>query len=101
MKKKFMREEKNILFLTRLKTAVQKLDKKKGQLYVGIGVFILMTLLGNLISSFLYNLQYVLPMKLPMQNIFGFLALFYIRGSTSPSTLLVLGYFFTSGSGLK
>lgn len=77
MKKKFMREEKNILFLTRLKTAIQKLDKKKGQLYVGIGVFFLMTLLGNLISSFLYNLQYVLPMKLPMQNIFGFHPILY------------------------
>ncbi len=71
------REEKNTIFLTRLKNEIEKMDGKRARLVLAGGLFVVLTLFANAVSSLFYNFHWVLPKGLRMQNVFGFHPILY------------------------
>ncbi|MBF0726926.1 VirD4-like conjugal transfer protein, CD1115 family [Enterococcus gallinarum] len=68
---KEFREEKNTIFLTKLKRWFEKVDKKELRWKLGVAVFIVCTLIANIISSLLFNLSNNLLNGNPLSNPFG------------------------------
>lgn len=67
-----MREDKNIIFLTKLKHWIDTMDQKEWRKVVLIGLFGLATLVGNVFSSVLNNVFHNFPTGKPMGSIIGF-----------------------------
>lgn len=70
--KEAMREDKNIIFLTKLKNWIDTMDQKEWRKVVLIGLFGLATLVGNVFSSVLNNVFHNFPTGKPMGSIIGF-----------------------------
>lgn len=69
---KEFREDKNTIFLTKLKRWFEKVDKKELRWKLAAGIFILCTLISNVLSSLLYNLSHNLLNGNPISNPLGF-----------------------------
>ncbi|MGM0285748.1 MULTISPECIES: VirD4-like conjugal transfer protein, CD1115 family [unclassified Enterococcus] len=69
---KEFREEKNTIFLTKLKRWFEKVDKKELRWKVAIIVFLVTTLIANIFSSLLHNLANNLLNGNPLSNPVGF-----------------------------
>ncbi|MGX6962247.1 VirD4-like conjugal transfer protein, CD1115 family [Vagococcus xieshaowenii] len=71
-KKLPLHEDKNIVFLTKLKAWLEVFGSSDKKKVVWIGLVIVATVLGNVFSSFLYNIFYMLPNGYPLQSFVGF-----------------------------